>query len=147
MDLYRQISIIANRMLETIEQYASSLPQPGLAVIFDIDETLLDLRGQPIVPIVAVYNYVRSAGITPIMITARETGGIEITREQLEFAGITPSRIMYFRPPEMQDPYAYKLGARRDVHRRGYTVIASVGDQPWDIGHYGGRGFIVPSPA
>ena len=41
------------------------------AIIYDIDDTLIDIEGVPIIPIINSYKYAIKKGIKPIIITAR----------------------------------------------------------------------------
>jgi predicted secreted acid phosphatase len=119
-----------------------------LSVIFDIDDTLIDVKGNCIGEIVYIYNYVKKLGIDPIIITNRAgTKDImDYTMKQLSNCNITEYRYLYFRDPtKTNDPYKYKEDARKDVFNKGYFTVISIGDQMWDIGNYGGLGFIVPT--
>jgi hypothetical protein len=115
------------------------------SVVFDIDDTLIDGNDRPITPIIDLYNHVLSEGLTPVIITNRPgiPATIEYTKNQLRKHGIKDYKYIYFRPEHVNDPYGYKTESRRLVHTLGYTVVMSIGDQPWDIGMYGGIGIIV----
>ena len=141
--LRRDHANIVNEAFQKLEQI--HLP-PNAAMVFDIDETLLDLSGNPIEPVVNLYNMVKSKGITPIIITARfgHERNTELTRNQLIRAGITGWRFIYFLPPHKNDVSLYKQISRQDAHDRGYHVVMSIGDEPYDIGYAGGHGFVVP---
>lgn len=116
------------------------------AVVFDIDATLIDEDGGCISSMIEVYNYVKMVGLSPIIVTNRP-GYVEnvlATEHQLLACGVSGYSLMYFRNPAVMDMWSAKLDAREDIHRIGYTVVASIGDKPWDIGEYGGLGYIVP---
>ena len=134
---------VANAALQKLDQI--QLPN-NAAVVFDIDHTLLDGAGNPIEPIVRLYNIVKNKRITPVIITARlgNQKGIEITQSQLSRSGIDSYKFLYFLHPNKRDPVQYKRIARKNVHERGLYVVMSIGDEYWDIGDYGGHGFIVP---
>ena len=117
---------------------------PNAAAIFDIDGTLLDAAGRPIVPVVSLYNYVRSRGITPFIVTARLHAFAKYTEQQLNSNGITGYKAMYMRPSLVSDPGKGKLASRRHIAQQRYTAILSIGDMPFDVGAYGGIGFLVP---
>jgi predicted secreted acid phosphatase len=116
------------------------------AVIFDIDDTLLDKNGNPIYHTVNIFNYVKMMGIKPIIVTNREYSfeSLKYTTEQLLKAGITGVDLLYFRDPSETNPWTAKLSMRKCIYNNGYNVILSIGDMPWDIGKYGGIGIIVP---
>lgn len=114
-------------------------------IVYDIDDTLIANNGEPIIPIINTYNYAKSIGLIPVIITARpgSTENIQKTKEQLHSFGITDYKYMYFRPHDKQDLSTFKMLSRKNLHDRGYQVIVSIGDMPWDIGQYGGIGFRV----
>ena len=119
---------------------------PNAVFVFDIDHTLIDETGKAIDPVVYLFHYVKQRGISPVIITARRGSeeNIARSREQLESLGITGARFTYFIAPEKNDPWKFKYIARKNVHERGYQVIMSIGDEPWDLGEYAGFGFQVP---
>lgn len=133
------------RMIDSI-----SLPDNPV-IIYDIDNTLIDSYGIPIFHILRTYHYAKKKGIGIVIITAREGNPTNIinTRLQLSKIGVKDDLLMYFRPEnnigDAKAQYEFKLKCRKDVYEKGYNTIASIGDMPWDIGIYGGYGFIVPS--
>jgi predicted secreted acid phosphatase len=129
-----------------INSIMDSIPvKPTSVIVYDIDDTLLDLSGNPIQHIVNTYNYAKSKGFLTAIITARPAikENIERTIKQLEMNGIHDYICVYFRPVETQDVARYKMLSRKDLHDRGYNVSMSIGDLPWDVGQYGGIGYIV----
>lgn len=117
------------------------------AVIFDIDETLMARNGTVIQPMLKLYNHVKMLCITPIIITNRpgEENVMAITKYELDLHGITGYYDVYFRDPEDMDFTRAKLRVRKNLSRKGFDIIMSVGDRDWDIGQYGGVGILVPS--
>lgn len=141
---YQQIRDISYSVIDTINRM--HIPEYAV-MVFDIDCTLIDNRGQCILPIINLFNHVKDRGIIPIIITNRlgDPDNVKYTQNQLAQCGIAGYRSLYFRSPNREDnPYRYKEKARKSIHERGMAVIASIGDQPWDIGNYGGIGFILP---
>lgn len=135
------------KVAQAVFEYLDRTEIPSNAVIvFDIDHTLLDQHGAIIPPIVYLYHAIKSKGITPIIVTARE-GRSEVvrwTQDQLRDLGIDGYTYMYFLGVGKTDPWHYKKIARKNVHERGYIVIATIGDEQWDHGEFGGVGFMVP---
>ena len=135
------------KIVNTIVEKINSIEIPQNAVmIFDIDQTLLDKNNNPIMPVVNLFHFVKQKGIHPVIITARLgfDANIQKTREDLAKHNVLSALLIYFLPMG-KDPRNYKLMARKNVHERGFTVIMSIGDQPWDIGDYGGLGFLLPT--
>lgn len=124
-------------ILENIEFH------PNQAVVFDIDDTLIHSKnGQPITNICNLYHQCRQKGYNMYIITARAGTpyGIRYTMQQLQQHGIVGYKKLFFRPPLNMNVPLYKKNARKSIPE---TVVMSVGDQPWDIGEYGGIGLIV----
>lgn len=116
---------------------------PRQAVIFDIDDTLIDSRTHTIIkPVYQLYKYCQNKGYNIYIITARPRipYGVQLTLNQLYSLGITGFKNIAFRPPLEIDVPGYKLKARKAI---GDEVIMSVGDKKWDIGEAGGYGILV----
>jgi predicted secreted acid phosphatase len=116
---------------------------PKQAIIFDIDDTLIDSRTHTIIkPVYQLYKYCQNKGYNIYIITARPRipYGVQLTLNQLYSLGITGFKNIAFRPPLEIDVPGYKLKARKAI---GDEVIMSVGDKKWDIGEAGGYGILV----
>lgn len=149
---YAEISESAIKILQKIK-----LPK-NPAIVFDIDDTLIfdsfsskGMRSGCIPEIVKLYNTSKSLNISPIIITNRAgiDNVVEITLDLLKSCNITDFVSAYFRPiynPEMNNPYTYKTTARKHATEQdNYNIVMSVGDQPWDVGDYGGVPIKLPS--
>tara|TARA_Y100001936_G_scaffold70780_1_gene69910 strand:- start:915 stop:1304 length:390 start_codon:yes stop_codon:yes gene_type:complete len=116
---------------------------PRQAIIFDIDDTLIDSRTHTIIkPVYQLYKYCQNKGYNIYIITARPRipYGVQLTLNQLYSLGITGFKNIAFRPPLEIDVPGYKLKARKAI---ADDVIMSVGDKKWDIGEAGGYGILV----
>lgn len=115
-------------------------------VVFDIDMTLLNERGERIEPVCWFYEKILGLGYIPILITARPSldAVVEETEFQLYVNNILNYESIYFKDPDEKNYYLYKLNSRRNIWDRGYHIAMSIGDQPWDIGDYGGIGVLLP---
>jgi len=116
---------------------------PKQAVIFDIDDTLIDSRTHTIIkPVYQLYKYCQNKGYNIYIITARPRipYGVQLTLNQLYSLGITGFKNIAFRPPLEIDVPGYKLKARKAISDE---IIMSVGDKKWDIGEAGGYGILV----
>ena len=116
---------------------------PKQAIIFDIDDTLIDSRTHTIIkPVYQLYKYCQNKGYNIYIITARPRipYGVQLTLNELYSLGITGFKNIAFRPPLEIDVPGYKLKARKAI---GDEVIMSVGDKKWDIGEAGGYGILV----
>lgn len=140
---HAELNELSANIIRTID--TMFLPH-NATIIYDIDDTLINTRGYLLQPIVDTYHYAKSKGIQTVIVTNRPGSqeGITYTQEQLKYHGLHNNSALYMRPPTKNDPWKFKYAARKNVHERGMTVIMSVGDQPWDIGEYGGVGITVP---
>ena len=128
--------------------YLSRIKLPSNpAIVFDIDGTILSHTHQPIEPILRIYHYAISQGITPFIVTSRLGIPVNVTytNSVLQSIGIYMLGGAYYRPEYVFDQFYYKLKARENIEKNlGYNVVMSIGDNWWDIGEYGGQGVIVP---
>jgi predicted secreted acid phosphatase len=160
--------------LEWVEERAAAA-QPGerLALVLDIDETMLSnyahmdsqdfgyvrdvwvdwiarAEGTAIEPMKAVYDRARELGIAIIFLTSRvdpeEKAG---TIVNLERAGMGEYERLIFKMGEGIAPTAAerKLIRRAALEAEGWTIIASIGDQGSDLaGGHAERIFKLPNP-
>jgi phosphoglycolate phosphatase-like HAD superfamily hydrolase len=135
--------VVAAQAARLLEQ----LPRPvNAAVVFDIDDTLIDGKdGSSIPAVIALYRRTRQLGYTTFIVTNRVAGYGSYTDRQLASVGVTGYVSSYFRSPGENDFWGAKRSARKHIAERGYTTVMSIGDKPWDIGEYGGYGVIIPA--
>jgi predicted secreted acid phosphatase len=130
--------------------YISTLPKLSnkqRAIIFDIDDTLLIPEiNKPIPETLFFYNWVKARGFKPVIVTARigTLQNINLTIKQLKNLGIQDYEYIFFLPPESRDVANYKLLARKHISDLyDGEVVMSVGDNPWDVGDYGGYSVLL----
>jgi hypothetical protein len=137
-------------MIAHATEYILNLSLRGLpsnsVIIFDIDDTLIyNMTDTIINPVFMFYNWIKTLGIIPVIITARSgrKESILYTREQLQKIGISGYNFIFFRNPEINNIYLYKKNCRKIIQDKGYNILMSVGDMPWDIGEYGGYSILL----
>ena len=116
---------------------------PNQAIVFDIDDTLIHSRTHaPIISTARLYNYCRAKGYHIYIITARPFSprNAHITAQQLHQHGFGGYKKIFFRHPREMRVALYKQNARKSIPEK---VIMSIGDQPGDMGEYGGIGVLV----
>lgn len=168
------VARVSGWALEWIEERAAAA-QPGerLAVVLDIDETVLSnyahmneqdfgyvrdvwiewiarAEGTAIKPMKAVYDRARELGIAIIFLTSRvdpdEKPG---TLVNLEREGMGEYERLIFKMGEGIAPTAAerKRIRRAELEQEGWTIIASIGDQGSDLaGGHAERIFKLPNP-
>ncbi|MBY0451053.1 MAG: HAD family acid phosphatase [Cyanobacteria bacterium] len=140
------------------------------AVVFDLDETLLDNRGyfarysrfaKPCwdawaltgqasrLPLsYELYQWVINKGYTVFFISGRSETLRKATEKNLSQLGYSRYRHLYLKPLEMQTlpTGLYKARVRHKIQTEGFVIQANVGDQQSDLeGGYFRRGFKLPN--
>jgi predicted secreted acid phosphatase len=166
----RAIAVVAAQAQAWIEQRAA---QGGtrLAVIFDLDETLLDnwaylnamdfgyvhrewdrwveeASAPAHEPVRAVYRAARRLGVDVIFLTGRPERARAATEKNLRAIGCGDFAVLVCRPDgDKRSNADYKTEARRRLAAEGRTMIANVGDQASDLaGGLAERAFKLPNP-
>lgn len=143
-----------------------------LAIILDIDETSLSnypkmvahnfvntkeqihqaiLQGDApaIAPTLSLYNEALQHGVTVFFVTGRHESEREATIDNLKKAGYKNWAGLYVRPNDYDQPsiVPFKSQTRAAIARKGYLIIASIGDQQSDLtGGYAEKTFKLPNP-
>ena len=157
---------------------AKRIPQgakPGkkLAIVFDIDETLLSNlshivandygyipqiwdrwvttgQGTAIIPVQTVYDAAIKAKIDIIIITGRKESDRVATERNLQQVGYENWTKIFYKPEGTEKPLTnagFKTETRRQLTLEGYTIIANIGDQESDlVNGYAERTFKLPNP-
>jgi len=104
------------------------------AVIFDIDNTLIDPYGRLIEEIAHIYQVCYQLNLKIIIITSRPATPecMEYTQNQLYSLNLKHYHLLYFMKPTRTNVGLYKYNARRDVFKRGYKTLYSFGDLDTD---------------
>jgi hypothetical protein len=115
------------------------LPDSGVraAIVLDIDNTALQSKYQPYRATPSVLALARQAqadGAAVFFVTARPEIIEAATELNLRAAGYRWTDI-YTRPTfDFDDNQTLKTKARTDIERRGYTIVANVGNSATDLG-------------
>jgi acid phosphatase len=146
-------------------------PDQKLAIVFDIDETVLtnmsvmqeygfgynpklwsdwinQRKAKAIVPVQAVYENALRHEVAVFFITSRLESQRAATERNLRNVGYEVWEGASFRADEdQQSTRQYKTGARRKIEEAGFTIIANIGDQQSDLdGGHAERTFKLPNP-
>ena len=168
----RDIAAVAAEARRWIEQrVARRTPGERLAVVFDLDETLLsnwplisaqdfgyvpaawdawvqEGRAPAIEPVREVYRAVRAAGVDVILLTGRRERERAGTEKNLSAIGCRESAALIFKPDASKETTgAFKLAERQRLVAEGRVIIANLGDQESDfIGGGAEKTFKLPDP-
>ncbi|NCT57326.1 MAG: acid phosphatase [Legionella sp.] len=155
-----------------VEENNKSKNPARLALVLDIDETTLSnyngiitrkfcdnpklinhdihqANAPAIAAMLALYNNAKEQNIAIFFVTGRRPSLQRATEKNLKHVGYTSWRGIYFRPEldNNQSVIPYKTQVRADITQRGYTIIASIGDQASDLtGGYAEKTFKLPNP-
>ena len=146
-------------------------PGQKLAVVFDIDETILsnlshilandfgyvpktwdswvaEGRAPAILPVQVVYETAVRAKVDVFFITGRRVSDRPGTEKNLREVGYETWTKIFYKPNDFAETTrAFKIDMRRKLMADGYVIIANIGDQDSDlVGGYAERWFKLPNP-
>ena len=115
------------------------------AVMFDIDDTLIDHSGKPMKDIINLLNVCIDLGLIIIIITARSVSSEEYTIRELEKNKIRYN-VLYLRH-DNDDINTFKSKTKQYLaEKENMTIIMSVGDNLIDVdGNYSGYFIKLPN--
>jgi predicted secreted acid phosphatase len=138
------------------------------AIVLDIDDTSLSLYrcadardfesaaicavepDLPAIPQVrSFYRYALAQKVTVFFVTGRPEGLRDLTVTGLKSAGYSGKLRLVLQPNGYDKPskVPYKSGARKKIQRKGYRILANLGDQRSDLkGGYSLRTYKLPNP-
>lgn len=175
---YQQdVKQVVDRATQYLRQrYSQATPaqRSKMAVVFDIDDTLLwrypynksvQFRYNPkafeqhqvsvldpLVPnIQFLYQLALSQHLSIFLITAGCQSVIPAEENNLRQDGIFGWQAIYAKPDIVcHDPRltskAFKADQRKSIEQQGYDIVLSIGDQPTDLGADCDQGFKLPNP-
>lgn len=114
-------------------------------------ETILNQKAPAIQPILKLYNEALKHDISVFFVTARHDDTYDATARNLQKAGYQHWAAIYTRPNHLKDGKhsraPFKTDIRAKITQKGYTIIASIGDQNSDLsGGYAKKTFKLPNP-
>lgn len=171
-ELTRRIQIARQFILSKVLSNQKNKIHQKLALVLDIDETSLsnypkmvkrDFMGSPKIvhneimaadapplkPTLALYQEALNHGVKIFFVTGRMESERLSTQKNLKKAGYSQWAGLYLRPNQYpyQSIVPFKSQTRSLIEKKGYTIIASIGDQDSDIkGGYAEKGFKLPNP-
>lgn len=102
-------------------------------IIFDIDDTLITILGQPIWPVIALYHQCIASKHPVYLITARPSFLRLFTCIQLRILGIHDYHSLIMRPSIMLNIGEYKYDTRCHLAKMGYRIYMNIGDKESDF--------------
>lgn len=168
----RDLAAVARRAEAWLrERAAREAPGERLAVVFDVDETLLSnagyfreldfgwndatweawigsARATPIGPVGALCRLAQSLGVEVVILTARAEAGRTATEKNLAAIEGLGRHVLLMQPDgDRRTAEVFKTEERRKLASAGLTLIANLGDQESDLrGGWSERTFKLPNP-
>ncbi len=160
-------------LAEVIAEQQKQKSKGKLAVVFDIDETvlsnyaymqklnfggtsneivnLIEEGKSPAIPVtLALYQQAGKAQIYVFFITGRkDTAGVrKNTADNLHAAGFDKYESLILKPVNYKPTVStYKTAARKKITDQGYHIVLNIGDQMSDLnGGYADRTYKLPNP-
>ncbi len=106
-------------------------------------------QSEPIKPTLDLYKRARELGAAVFFITGRPEPLREATEQNLRATGYTEWEGLFLKPLDLKVSSAaeFKGPIRCRLNADGYTVVATIGDQPSDLaGGCAERTFLLPNP-
>ena len=168
----RDLAMVAAQARVWVEQRAAQrVAGERLAVVFDIDETLLsnwpeitgtdfayipavweaweaEAKAEAIGPVRDVYLTARRLGVEVIVLSDRREHERAITEKGLRAGGYGEYAALILKLDESKETAAeFKSAQRRRLAGEGHVIIANIGDQDSDLsGGFAERAFKLPNP-
>ena len=110
---------------------------------------VVEFKAPAIKPVLSVFKFAKQRHVRVVFITGRPEAIRDGTLQNLKAAGFKGKYDLVLQPPSRGGDASmvpYKSGARRAVERRGYTILANLGDQRSDLkGGYSERTYKLPN--
>jgi len=155
---WEQALICAVQKAKSILQSYVPVGDKKLAVVFDIDETVLSnwdfylkmdfgynhdrhkdwefsAQAKAIEPIKDLYTFAKDNGFALFFITGRRENQRESTIKNLKKAGFSDWQDVFFKPMDYAGSRTkdFKSGWRNKITQLGYTIVVNIGDQESDL--------------
>jgi len=170
-DYAKDLARVAAEAQGWLEQRAAHTEGQKLAVVFDVDETLLsnlphiqkmDYGYQPplwsewihsaqapaIAPVCDLFRTARKLGLTIFILSGRIEQDRASTEKNLRAAGVDGYAALYLKANAAHESTGdFKTAWRKKITEEGYTIILNLGDQESDLtGGYAEKTFKLPNP-
>jgi len=163
------VALQANKYLS--RRIARAQPGQKMAIVFDIDETVLtnlsemldndfgyvpsvwkswvaEHRAPAITPVQVVYENAVRHNVAVFFVTARHESERKSTERNLRDVGYETWTKTYFMADDVEQPARlYKTATRVQIEKDGYTIVLNIGDQNSDLqGGHAEKTFKLPNP-
>ncbi|MEU1801302.1 HAD family acid phosphatase [Streptomyces sp. NPDC019937] len=148
----RDVKAVIDQARPYVEQRTQNPGDQKQAIVLDIDNTSLEsdftfsYPAPAVEPVLRLARDAHTRGVDLFFVTARPDILTLPTRYNLETVGY-PVAGLYVRglPDLFQDVAAYKTAKRAEIEKKGYTIIANIGNSATDLsGGHAEKTFKLP---
>ncbi|WP_432035847.1 HAD family acid phosphatase [Streptomyces cucumeris] len=144
--------IVDNQARPYVEQRTADPGGQKQAIVLDIDNTSLEtdlgftFPQRAVEPVLKLTQYAHERGVDIFFVTARPGIIYPVTKCNLEHVGYSVKDLyVRFLPDLFKDKGEYKAAKRAEIEKKGYTIIANIGNTPTDlVGGHAERHFKLP---
>ena len=100
-------------------------------------------------PVRSLFKRAKALGVKVFFVTARPEAIRDGTLQNLRAAGYKGKYELFLEPAgySQDSPAPYKTATRKQIQKRGFHILANVGDQKSDLkGGYSERTYKLPNP-
>jgi len=148
----RDVKAVIDQARPYVEQRTQNPGGQKQAIVLDIDNTSLEsdfkfsYPAPAVEPVLQLATYAHSRGVDLFFVTARPDILTLPTRFNLENVGYPVAGLYVRSLPDLFDEVgAYKTAKRAEIEKKGYTIIANIGNSPSDlVGGHAEKTFKLP---
>lgn len=145
----RKLAIVLDIDETSLSNYDDIIKHDFTANRQTIHQQILKAQAPAIKPMLALYKDAIEHGVKVFFVTGRNQSELKATEANLLKAGYKHWTGLYVRPDnyQQQSIVPFKAHARELISKKGYTIIATIGDQYSDLmGGFAKREFKLPNP-
>ncbi|QLH24056.1 HAD family acid phosphatase [Streptomyces sp. Rer75] len=148
----RDVKAVIDQARPYVEQRTQNPGGEKQAIVLDIDNTSLEsdfkfaFPAPPVEPVLQLMKYAHTRGVDLFFVTARPDILTLPTQYNLETVGYPVAGLYVRSLPDLFDEVAaYKTAKRAEIEKKGYTIIANIGNSPTDlVGGHAEKTFKLP---
>jgi len=148
----RDVKAVIDQARPYVEQRTQNPGGEKQAIVLDIDNTSLEsdfkfaFPAPAVEPVLQLMKYADTRGVDLFFVTARPDILTLPTQYNLETVGYPVAGLYVRSLPDLFDEVAaYKTAKRAEIEKKGYTIIANIGNSPTDlVGGHAEKTFKLP---
>ena len=146
---HKKLAIVLDIDETSLSNYDKMVKYDFIASHEQIHKEILAANSPAIQPMLKLYRDALKHGVKVFFVTGRDESERNATQLNLVNAGYTHWSGLFFRPKHYSHSSIapFKSQTRAQIAKKGYFIIATIGDQLSDIrGGYAKKGFKLPNP-